>query len=254
MSPVVGGLVEAAAAHAAARTARLLTPLRDRARGAPALVWGAEPAHILAARAALEGDQSNRLGDGRGGAGRAARCASACARPPLVAAGVAFGAPRRAVAWRCAARARATSPCARCRCGPTWPRTSRPTTTPTRSEQRTHFAYPIVADRVLGLGELPTLAPAARAGADRARTAPEWRALDRVLVWTHWSWFAVPHGTRRLHAAAPPAALPARRRDDLRGVRHRRELLLADAHGAAVVRRRRARAPAAHGGARRCGG
>ena len=23
---------------------------------------------------------------------------------------------------------------------------------------------------------------------------PEWRALDRVLVWTHWSWFMVPNG------------------------------------------------------------
>ena len=31
----------------------------------------------------------------------------------------------------------------------------------------------------------------ARIGAD----GPEWRALDRVLVWAHWAWFAVPHGT-----------------------------------------------------------
>ena len=51
--------------------------------------------------------------------------------------------------------------------------------------------------------------------------------LDRVLVWAHWSWFAVPHGSLALHARAPPRALPAGRRDDLRRVRHRRRLLLA---------------------------
>jgi membrane-associated phospholipid phosphatase len=61
-------------------------------------------------------------------------------------------------------------------------------------EQRTRFDYPIVADRLLGLGELPTLRLQrmfARVGEDGA----EWRALDRVLVWAHWVWFAVPHGT-----------------------------------------------------------
>lgn len=65
---------------------------------------------------------------------------------------------------------------------------------PVEQEQRTHFAYPIVADRALGLGELPTLRlqrTLARVGPDGA----EWRALDRVLVWTHWAWFAAPHGT-----------------------------------------------------------
>ncbi len=24
---------------------------------------------------------------------------------------------------------------------------------------------------------------------------PEWRTLDKTLVWAHWSWFMVPHGT-----------------------------------------------------------
>jgi hypothetical protein len=60
--------------------------------------------------------------------------------------------------------------------------------------QRVHVRYPIVADRVLGLGELPSVRlqrALARSGPD----GPRWRALDRVLVWTHWSWFAVPHGT-----------------------------------------------------------
>ena len=45
----------------------------------------------------------------------------------------------------------------------------------------------------IGLGELPSVRlqrALARSGVDGA----EWRALDRVLVWAHWSWFAVPHG------------------------------------------------------------
>jgi membrane-associated phospholipid phosphatase len=59
--------------------------------------------------------------------------------------------------------------------------------------ERVHIDYPIVADRILGLGELPTVRlqrSLARVGPDGA----EWRALDRVLVWAHWSWFVVPHG------------------------------------------------------------
>jgi membrane-associated phospholipid phosphatase len=63
---------------------------------------------------------------------------------------------------------------------------------PATQRQNTHFDYPIAADRVLGLGELPSLRlqrALARVGPDGA----EWRALDRVLVWTHWSWFLVPH-------------------------------------------------------------
>ena len=58
--------------------------------------------------------------------------------------------------------------------------------------QRVHFDYPIVADRVLGLGELPS-ARLQRALNRHGPDGPEWRALDRVLVWTHWSWFLVPH-------------------------------------------------------------
>jgi membrane-associated phospholipid phosphatase len=59
---------------------------------------------------------------------------------------------------------------------------------------RVHVRYPIVADRVLGLGELPTLR-LQRGLARRGPAGAEWRALDRVLVWAHWSWFMVPHGT-----------------------------------------------------------
>jgi PAP2 superfamily len=59
--------------------------------------------------------------------------------------------------------------------------------------RRVHVDYPIAIDRVLGLGELPTVRLQHRlalVGPD----GPRWRTLDKALVWTHWSWFMVPHG------------------------------------------------------------
>jgi membrane-associated phospholipid phosphatase len=70
--------------------------------------------------------------------------------------------------------------------------------------QRVHVEYPIVIDRVLGFGELPSARlqhAFARLGPDGA----EWRHLDRVLVWAHWSWFAVPHGSLLYILARDPA-------------------------------------------------
>lgn len=64
---------------------------------------------------------------------------------------------------------------------------------PGEQERRVHLDYPIVIDRTLGLGELPTVRlqhRLARVGPD----GPQWRRLDKVLVWAHWSWFMVPHG------------------------------------------------------------
>ncbi len=60
--------------------------------------------------------------------------------------------------------------------------------------RRVHLDYPILADRVLGLGELPSVR-LQRALAGRRRAGSDWSALDRVLVWAHWSWFIVPHGS-----------------------------------------------------------
>jgi membrane-associated phospholipid phosphatase len=65
---------------------------------------------------------------------------------------------------------------------------------PGAQERRVRIDYPIAIDRVIGLGELPTL----RLQRALVREAPEvdrWRAVDRVLVWTHWMWFMVPHGS-----------------------------------------------------------
>jgi membrane-associated phospholipid phosphatase len=64
---------------------------------------------------------------------------------------------------------------------------------PEAQQRRVLIDYPIAIDRVLGFGELPTVRlqrSLARVGPD----GPEWRLMDRVLVWTHWSWFMVPHG------------------------------------------------------------
>ena len=57
-----------------------------------------------------------------------------------------------------------------------------------------HVDYPILADRVLGLGELPSLR-LQRALAREGPQGAEWDVLDRVLVWAHWMWFMVPHGS-----------------------------------------------------------
>jgi membrane-associated phospholipid phosphatase len=68
-----------------------------------------------------------------------------------------------------------------------------PNDDPEELRGRVHVSYPIAIDRVLGLGELPTVRlqrALARSDAD----GPRWRALDRVLVWAHWLWFLVPHG------------------------------------------------------------
>jgi membrane-associated phospholipid phosphatase len=55
--------------------------------------------------------------------------------------------------------------------------------------ERVHVDYPIALDRILGLGELPTVR-LQRLLAHRDR----WSRLDRIVVWTHWAWFMVPHG------------------------------------------------------------
>jgi hypothetical protein len=56
-------------------------------------------------------------------------------------------------------------------------------------EQRVLVDYPIAVDRVLGLGELPTVR------LQRRLARGQWRLGDKLLVWTHWLWFMVPHGT-----------------------------------------------------------
>ena len=64
-----------------------------------------------------------------------------------------------------------------------------PNDDPQAQRLRVHIDYPIDIDRVIGLGELPTVR------LQRAFAGSEWRIGDRVLVWAHWLWFMVPHGS-----------------------------------------------------------
>jgi membrane-associated phospholipid phosphatase len=61
---------------------------------------------------------------------------------------------------------------------------------PERLAARVLVDYPIAVDRLLGLGTTPTLR------LQRAFSAPgQVNRFERVLVWCHWMWFAVPHAT-----------------------------------------------------------
>jgi len=61
---------------------------------------------------------------------------------------------------------------------------------PAALERRVRIDYPVRADRIIGLGTPPTLR------LQRLLSEPgQTRPLEKVLVWTHWLWFLVPHAT-----------------------------------------------------------
>ena len=65
-----------------------------------------------------------------------------------------------------------------------------PNDDPERLAMRVRVAYPAKIDRALGLGVAPTVR------LQRAFSAPgQVNRFERVLVWCHWMWFFVPHGT-----------------------------------------------------------
>jgi hypothetical protein len=128
------------------------------------------------------------------------------AAPPLVVQTVAFGAPLGLCVAVRRSRARDVASC----CLQMWAYIAAykyPHDDPAAQARRVRIDYPIQADRLLGLGELPTLRlqrALARVGPD----GPRWRALDRVLVWAHWSWFMVPHGALAYILARHPRRFP----------------------------------------------
>jgi hypothetical protein len=65
-----------------------------------------------------------------------------------------------------------------------------PNDDPARLARRVRIDYPIAVDRVLGFGVPPTV----RLQTDFADPAYINR-FERVLVWCHWIWFMVPHGS-----------------------------------------------------------
>jgi membrane-associated phospholipid phosphatase len=130
--------------------------------------------------------------------------------PPLLVQTVAFGAPLGLSVAARRSRGRDVAVCAL----QMWAYLAAyksPHDDPELQRRRVHVDYPIDVDRVLGLGELPTVR-LQRAFAGSGATAADWTALDRVLVWAHWSWFLVPHGSVayilvRHRARFPRAAL-----------------------------------------------
>jgi membrane-associated phospholipid phosphatase len=61
---------------------------------------------------------------------------------------------------------------------------------PDRLAERVRIDYPIAIDRVLGFGVPPTVR------LQRSFSTPgQINGLERVLVWCHWIWFMVPHGS-----------------------------------------------------------
>jgi len=65
-----------------------------------------------------------------------------------------------------------------------------PNDDPEALERRVKVAYPVRADRAIGLGTTPTLR------LQRALATPGgFRGYEKVLVWSHWLWFLFPHGT-----------------------------------------------------------
>jgi hypothetical protein len=70
--------------------------------------------------------------------------------------------------------------------------------------ERVHIDYPIDLDRVLGLGRTPTQ----RLQHAFARPGRINR-FERLLVWCHWVWFGVPHGTVAYVLLRHPDRFPA---------------------------------------------
>lgn len=108
--------------------------------------------------------------------------------PPIVAQAVAFGAPVGLAVAMPRSRSRDVAVCAL----QMWAYLAAyktPHDDPDAQQGRVLIDYPIAVDRALGLGELPTVR------LQRAFAKERWRLGDRVLVWAHWLWFAVPHGS-----------------------------------------------------------
>jgi membrane-associated phospholipid phosphatase len=74
---------------------------------------------------------------------------------------------------------------------------------PERLRQRVRIDYPIDADRALGLGVPPTVR------LQRQSTPGSIDRFERVLVWCHWVWFAVPHTSVMYVLARRPERFPA---------------------------------------------
>ena len=69
--------------------------------------------------------------------------------------------------------------------------------------RRVRIDYPLDIDRILGLGQIPTLR-VQRGLARTGRIGP----ADKLLVWCHWVWFLIPHSTLAYVLAVRPERFP----------------------------------------------
>ncbi len=75
---------------------------------------------------------------------------------------------------------------------------------PERLIRRVKVDYPIVVDRILGAGVPPTLR------LQRAFSSPgAINRVERALVWCHWMWFFVPHGSVAYVMLRDPDRMPS---------------------------------------------
>jgi membrane-associated phospholipid phosphatase len=65
-----------------------------------------------------------------------------------------------------------------------------PNDDPAALERRVRVEYPVRVDRLLGAGTTPTLRLQRAFG-----TPGRFARWEKLLVWSHWLWFAFPHGT-----------------------------------------------------------
>jgi hypothetical protein len=73
-----------------------------------------------------------------------------------------------------------------------------------RLDARVRVDYPIAIDKLLGLGVTPTVR------LQRTFSTPERvNRFERVLVFSHWIWFAVPHASLGYILVRDPARFPA---------------------------------------------
>ncbi|HVL96989.1 MAG TPA: phosphatase PAP2 family protein [Solirubrobacteraceae bacterium] len=74
---------------------------------------------------------------------------------------------------------------------------------PEALERRVRVEYPVRIDRALGLGTTPTVR------LQRAFSRPpRFNRFEKLLVWCHWLWFFVPHGTVLWLLARHPDRFP----------------------------------------------
>jgi membrane-associated phospholipid phosphatase len=65
-----------------------------------------------------------------------------------------------------------------------------PADDPEKLEARVRVAYPVEIDKAFGFGTTPTLRLQRAFG-----TPGQFARWEKLLVWSHWLWFAFPHGT-----------------------------------------------------------